>query len=255
MYSSECSSKCYNKGGEWDYSKRECKVTMYLVGFCYRVNYRNGWQLDLPSYVFSLHFTISTWSLSGSGAGCYYNNEYSPALYSKTYSSDLPIHIRYYKDSFISADETTQGCSSSSTSSSTCFGMSRGEQSRVGIILAMIGGLLLAGEIATVVICCSCCKKKMEKKDAPLLPASGTAVPMAVPATTTSTVPTAAPAASNSQPTYGQPTYGQPNYGQPNYGQPNYGQPNYGQPYYGQPNYGQPNYGQPNYGTPYYGQP
>ena len=192
MYSSLCYNKCNDNGGEWDYYRRECIVTMYLVGFCYRVNYRDGWQLDLPSYVFSLHLTISTWSLSGSGVGCYYNNNYSPVLYSKTYSSVLPIHIRYYKDSFISADETTQGCSSSSTSSTTCFGVAAdGEVG--GYISIVLGGVVLC--FGTFI---SIGRDFNDKEDnAPLLPDSNTAVPtathtVAMPATTsTVAMPTA----------------------------------------------------------------
>ena len=56
----------------------------------------------------------SAWTLSYSEPGCYYSNQYKPATYGYSPVPNVPIHIRYYKDSFISADELTYGCSSSS---------------------------------------------------------------------------------------------------------------------------------------------
>ena len=173
---------------------------------------------------FSISYLISSkWPLSGSGAGCYYNNDYAEALYGKYYVPSLPIHIRYYKDSFISADELTEGCSSTtSSSSSSCFGMSKSEQTKTGAIITVVGLILIGLEIGIVVFTCLCCKDTIKgtfgKKDTLLKKEN---------------VPTA-------QPAYAQPAY-QPSYQpQPGY-QPSYQpQPGYGQPVYGQPVYGQP---------------
>ena len=76
----------------------------------------------------------SAWTLSYSEPGCYYSNQYKPATYGYSRVPNVPIHIRYYKDSFISADELTYGCSSSSTSSDSCFGISRKQQNTTGSI-------------------------------------------------------------------------------------------------------------------------
>lgn len=162
------------------------------------------------------------------------------------------MHIRYYKDSFIAAEEMTYGCSSTSTSSSTCFGASRGEQNRTGLIVIIVGAVFVAVEAGAILACVSVCKKKAMKKSGALLD--------------NESIPTAqvsqAAYAQSSQPAYAQPA-AQPNYGAPNYGQPafaqpvnqpNYGAPNYGQPAFAQP-VTQPNYGQPNYGVSNYGQP
>ena len=173
---------------------------------------------------FSISYLISSkWPLSGSGAGCYYRNNYAEALYGKNPTDQLPIHIRYYKDSFISADELTYGCSSSTTSSDSCFGISRKQQNITGSVLTGIGALLVLLEIGAVVGLCLCCKDTLKNLTSSKHK-SMKKVPEAVPV---------------AQPAYGQPAYGQPAYGQPAYGQPAYGQP---QPGYGQP---QPGYGQP----------
>ena len=108
---------------------------------------------------FSISYLISSkWPLSGSGAGCYYRNDYAEALYGKNPADRLPIHIRYYKDSFISADELTEGCSSTLSSFSSCFGISRKHQDIIGIVLIVIGAPLALIEIVVVVIdmCCGC---------------------------------------------------------------------------------------------------
>ena len=173
---------------------------------------------------FSISYLISSkWPLSGSGAGCYYNNDYAEALYGKNSVSSLPIHIRYYKDSFISADELTEGCSSSSSSSS-CFGMSKSEQTKTGAIITVVGLILIGLEIGIVVFTCLCCKDTIKgtfgKKDTLLKKEN---------------VPTAQPA--YAQPAYAQPAY-QPGYQSGYQPQPGY-QPGY-QPAYAQPVYGQP---------------
>ena len=112
------------------------------------------------------------------------------------------MHIRYYKDSFIAAEETTFGCSSTSTSSSTCFGASRGEQNRTGMIVMIVGAVFVAVEAGAILACVSVCKKKKAmKKNGALLD--------------NESIPTA----QVSQPAYAQPA-AQPNYGTPNYGQP-----------------------------------
>ena len=142
--------------------------------------------------------------MSGSGVGCYYDNSYEEAIYGKQRISEIPVHIRYYKDSFISADEMTLGCSSSSTSSTNCFGMSQSEQNKTGAIVTVVGAILIVIEVGAIVAMCFCCKDTIKsfagKKDT-LLKKDKQDIP------------------------YGQPVYGQPVYGQPNYGQPNYGIP------------------------------
>ena len=97
----------------------------------------------------------SAWTLSYSEPGCYYSNQYKPATYGYSRVPNVPIHIRYYKDSFISADELTYGCSSSSTSSDSCFGISRKQQNNTGFILIVTGIVLYILEIvAGCVFCC-----------------------------------------------------------------------------------------------------
>ena len=98
------------------------------------------------------------WQLSGSGAGCYYSHNYNAAIYGKDSTSVVPVRVRYYMDSFISADEMTQGCSSSAVSSSaSCFGMSRSEQNKTGGIVSAVGFILTAAEIAVLISMCICC--------------------------------------------------------------------------------------------------
>ena len=127
----------------------------------------------------------SAWTLSYSEPGCYYSNQYKPATYGYSRVPNVPIHIRYYKDSFISADELTYGCSSSSTSSDSCFGISRKQQNTTGSIVTGIGALLVLLEIAAFLGLCA----------------------VAEPANQPSYQP---------QPGYQpQPAYGQPIYGQP----------------------------------------
>ena len=170
----------------------------------------------------------SAWTLSYSEPGCYYSNQYQPATYGYSRINQIPVQVRYYKDSFISADELTYGCSSSTTSSDSCFGISRKQQNITGSVLTGIGALLVLLEIGAVVGLCLCCKdtlKNLTSSKHKSMKKFPEAVPVA-------------------QPAYGQPAYGQPADGQP---QPGYGQPAYGQPAYGQPGYGQP---QPGYGQP-----
>ena len=97
----------------------------------------------------------SAWTLSYSKPGCYYSNQYKPATYGYSRVSNVPIHIRYYKDSFISADELTYGCSSTTISSDSCFGMSLNQQNNTGSVLIAIGIVLYILEI--VAFCVFCC--------------------------------------------------------------------------------------------------
>ena len=106
---------------------------------------------------------IRAWTLSGSGSGCYYSNDYETSMYGKTYVSNIPVHVRYYKDSYISADELTMGCSSSSSSSSSCFGASEKEQNITGAVITIIGVLLIALEIVAIVALCMCFKETLSK--------------------------------------------------------------------------------------------
>ena len=101
----------------------------------------------------------SAWTLSYSEPGCYYSNQYKPATYGYSRVPNVPIHIRYYKDSFISADELTYGCSSTFSSFSSCFGISRKHQDIIGIVLIVIGALMAVIEVVLVVkkMCCCCC--------------------------------------------------------------------------------------------------
>ena len=61
-------------------------------------------------------------------------------------------------DSFISADEMTEGCSSATISSSSCFGLSRSEQNMTATIIVLIGIGLLALEVGLFVFSCLCCR-------------------------------------------------------------------------------------------------
>ena len=97
----------------------------------------------------------SAWTLSYSEPGCYYSNQYKPATYGYFRINQVPIHIRYYKDSFISADELTYGCSSTTISSDSCFGMSLKQQNNTGSVLIAIGIVLYIIEI--VAFCVFCC--------------------------------------------------------------------------------------------------
>ena len=192
----DCESKCRNKHGTWNPWYGTCTVITYLNNLCYRVNKVNDhWQLDQPP----------AWALSYSDAGCYYSNKYNPATYGYSYVSQIPVQIRYYKDSFISADELTFGCSSSSTSSDSCFGMSRKEQNVTGSVLSAIGVLLVILEIAAVVGLCLCCRDTLKS-----LTSTKHRHMKAYP----DAVPVAAPAYGQPQPPYGQPQP-QPQYGQP----------------------------------------
>ena len=100
----------------------------------------------------------STWTLSYNHSGCYYSNQYQPAIYGYSRINQIPVQVRYYKDSFISADELTEGCSSTLSSFSSCFGISRKHQDIIGIVLIVIGALMALIEIVVVVIdmCCCC---------------------------------------------------------------------------------------------------
>ena len=162
------------------------------------------------------------WQLSGSGAGCYYGNNYSPAVYTKETTSVVPVRERYYMYSFISADEMTMGCISSAVSSSaSCFGMSRSEKNKTGGIVSGLGFILTAAEVAVLISMCFCCKSTltgMFNKKQGLL-------------NNNNNVPTAQPAYAPAQPSYApaQPGYApQPGYvptAQPTYApQPGYGQ-------------------------------
>ena len=96
----------------------------------------------------------SAWTLSYSEPGCYYSNQYKPATYGYSRVPNVPIHIRYYKDSFISADELTYGCSSTTISSDSCFGMSRKQQNTTGLKLIVAGIVLYIIEIVAVCVFC-----------------------------------------------------------------------------------------------------
>ena len=56
---SKCSSKCHNKGGEWNSFTERCTVTYYLNSVCYRVAKVNDkYMLDVPPYVLLLSTAI-----------------------------------------------------------------------------------------------------------------------------------------------------------------------------------------------------
>lgn len=143
--------------------------------------------------------------MSGSDAGCYYSTDYHPAMYSSNRLMQIPVAIRYYQDSYISADEFTHGCSSTSPSSTSCFGMSRKEQNKLGLGIAGVGAFLLIIEVGLVVFMCICCRDTITgvfgKKKRGLLQSDENA-------TYNASIPTAQPA----QPAYmpAQPT--QPSY-------------------------------------------
>ena len=101
-------------------------------------------------------FTSSAWPLSGEGSGCYYKNNYDVASYGSNPVSDIPVDIRYYMDSFISADEMTMGCSSSSEGDNTCFGQSSKKLTRIGQIVFIVLLTMLILECCCP-ICCTCC--------------------------------------------------------------------------------------------------
>ena len=106
----------------------------------------------------------------------------------------------------------TGGCSSTSSSSSSCFGMSRKEQNILGYSLAGVGLFLFAVEIGLLVFMCMCCKETISslfgKKKKSLLKADGNVIPIAQP----TYMATAQPVQPNYMPV-------QPNYmpAQPNY--------------------------------------
>ena len=187
----------------------------------------------------------STWPLSGNAYGCYYHNDYEPAVYTKHKKNDISVSVRYYMDSFIAADELTGGCSSSSPSSSSCFGMSRSEQNKTGAIVTLVGLLLTGLEVGLVIFSCICCRDTVtgafgRKKNglldhqAPYAPSQPGYVPTAQPAYVPSQ-PSYAPSQPSFIPT-AQPTYGTP--GQSTYGTP--AQPTYNAPGYTPSTYGVP---------------
>ena len=55
------------------------------------------------------------------GTGCYYNNNYNPVVYSYIEPSEIAITVRSYQDSYISANQFTQGCSSSYINADYCL--------------------------------------------------------------------------------------------------------------------------------------
>ena len=215
----------------------------------------NGNLIFLRKWFRSMVWWFRNWTVTGSGAGCYYANNHDVALYSKSYTSNLAVHLRYYQDSFIAADEFTQGCSYSSPDSTSCFGMSRKEQNITGIVLSVLGGLLIALEIIIIIAMCFCCKesldslrKKNKKKEKKIMLVAQTAqaVPIAQPV-----YPPQQPSYDPQQPSYApqQPSYDpqQPSYApqQPGYipQQPSYApqQPSYAPQQTGYiPQYGYP---------------
>ena len=121
---------------------------------------------NLRNYFLYLLFVIndcSAWTLSYENIGCYYKDEFNPASYSTTPLSQIPVQIRYYKDSFIAADELTMGCSSSTSTSDSCFGMSANEQNTTGSALLIVGAFLIIAEIAILACMCLFCKKARKK--------------------------------------------------------------------------------------------
>lgn len=65
------------------------------------------WKLDKPLQDFHESMINRTWSLSESNVGCYYNSGYNPVSYTQVVSDTIQVELRYYKDSFISAEEMT----------------------------------------------------------------------------------------------------------------------------------------------------
>ena len=66
----------------------------------------------------------------------------------------ISLEIRYYKDSFISADEMTRGCSSSSITSSSCFGVSDEETHKQ--LVSKIVWIVVRAVIEVVCVCGVC---------------------------------------------------------------------------------------------------
>ena len=192
---------------------------------------------QLFAYIY-LFFIFRIWILSGNDAGCEYNNDYQPALYGTSQVSSISVSVRYYQDSYISASEMTGGCSSSSASSTSCFGMSRKEQDKAGYGFAGVGLFLFVVEIGLLVSMCICCKETIltlfGKKKKSLLKADGNAIPPTVQPTYMATAqpvqPTYMATAQPVQPTYMPPYTPSQNYMptaqpiQPNYmpAQPGY---------------------------------
>ena len=82
------------------------------------------------------------WKVTGSGAGCYYQNSHQIPVYSLSRPSTITISIRHYQDSLIAADEFTYGCSYSSPDSSSCFGSFRQEEYIIGVVIIGAGVVL-----------------------------------------------------------------------------------------------------------------
>ena len=110
-------------------------------------------------------------------------------MYSLSRPSTITISIRHYQDSLIAADEFTYGCSYTSSSSSSCFGMSRQEQNISGFVVAGIGIVLLIIEIIVILSLCFCCKegaktlstKRQNDTNAPLINKWVRSIPTAQP--------------------------------------------------------------------------
>ena len=151
--------------------------------------------------------------MSSSDAGCDYNNDYQTAIYGKEQVSSIPVSVRYYQDSFISASEMTGGCSSGSSSSTSCFGMSRKEQNKLGFGMAGVGLFLFVVEIGLLVFMCMCCKDSIKsmfgrRDNRGLLAGDANAIPTAQPSympAQPATQPNYMPAQPNYMPT--QPGY------------------------------------------------
>ena len=141
---SQCQSKCYDKGGVWSYNY--CYVYYTLSDICFRISKNNDkWTVDSPPKE----------TLSYTGDGCYYSNNYNAAAYvkSQTIPATIPVVVRSSMDPVIAASEFTYGCSDkyiATTKDYSCFGQSASEQSITGVILLLIGAAWYAIDVLVV---------------------------------------------------------------------------------------------------------
>lgn len=216
---------CYQSGGSCGY----CSYNTYLQSFC---------------VVISQSGSSGAWQQSASKQSCQYPfTSSSDQVYGSYSPSTIPFNVYTSSDPYLVLQQQTEGTNN--------FGLTRAQQTTIGLGLAAGGGVLTAVVIVGIVVVA-----RMVSNRQPSQPSAVPAVPIY---DDPFNVPLQAPTYAYGQPGYApqaKPAYApQPGYApQQQYAQPPpagynpspYGQP---QPAYGQP---QPAYGQP---QPAYGQP
>ncbi|KAK8795677.1 hypothetical protein WA158_000334 [Blastocystis sp. Blastoise] len=192
-----CYTACSRKNGYWDGDL--CAITGYLYKACYRlISKGDTYRTDSPA----------TLPLQGvQDIGCeYHNGGWDPEYYSTSRPVSITFMLRYYDDPFIVASDLTNGCSSSTTSASQCFGLTKKQQTYLGGIIFVVSLIGLAIEGGVIALMIFCCKKNpfncFSKKHSSLPANYGQNVQY-----TTPMVVAYPPVATNA---YGQPIYAQP---------------------------------------------